>query len=129
MPECHEEEISAIVGQIAPKTVSFCPALAVGELDDTLRLSASATAIGLMYWADQTMDRGDESMPIAIELFGGHGTPVPKKRAKVVHSRLAALNHIEDKIGELARPEDPPCPVLFSRTGVIARSTPSSSEY
>lgn len=108
MPECDEEEVSAIVGQIAPKTVSFCPALAAGELDDTPRLSASATAIGLMYWADQTMDRGDESMPIAIELYGGHGTPVPTKRAKAVHARLAALNHIEDKINELARPEDAP---------------------
>lgn len=108
MPECDEEEVSAIVGQIAPKTVSFCPALAAGELDDTPRLSASATAIGLMYWADQTMDRGDESMPIAIELFGRHGTPLPTKRAKAVQARLAALNHIEDKINELARPEDVP---------------------
>ncbi len=119
MPECDEEEVSAIVGQIAPKTVSFCPALAAGELDDTSRLSASATAIGLMYWADQTMDRGDESMPIAIELFGGHGVPVPKKRAKVVHSRLAALSNIEDKINELARPEDIPFVLSCFREQVL----------
>lgn len=106
MPELDGDEVSSIVWQIVPKSVCFCPALAAADLDDTRRLSASAIAIGLMYWADQTMDRGDDAMLIAIELFSGCGIEVPDELAARVQARLLALRRIEQEIRVLAQPED-----------------------
>lgn len=123
MPELGPKEIAAVVRQIAPKAVCFCPALAAGELNDTRRLSASAVAIGLMYWADQTMDRGDVAMPVAIELFGGRDVRVPDERAELVQARLAGLNCIEREIGELARPEDAPFVLACFREQVLLNET------
>lgn len=119
MPELEPEEIAAVVRQIVPKAVCFCPALAAGELNDTRRLGASAVAVGLMYWADQTMDRGDPAMPVAIELFGGRDVPVPDEHAELVHARLAALRCIERKIGELAGSEDAPFVLACFREQVL----------
>ncbi|MGH4026940.1 MAG: hypothetical protein ACRDRV_20395 [Pseudonocardiaceae bacterium] len=123
MPELESEEVAALVRQIAPKAVCFCPALAADELTDTRRLSASAVAIGLMYWADQTMDRGDIAMPVAIELFGGRDVSVPDGRAELVQARLAALTCIEREIGELAKPEDAPLVLACFREQVLLNET------
>ncbi|MDZ7744450.1 MAG: hypothetical protein U5K77_01680 [Candidatus Saccharibacteria bacterium] len=108
VPEFSAKEVADLVGQIAPKTVGFCPALVAGELDDTTRLQAISVAIGLMYWGDQTMDRGDDIMSYAVQLLAGQDIPVPKDIADKVQARLASLKNIETKIDELALPEDYP---------------------
>lgn len=123
MPELGPEQVAAVVRQIAPKAVCFCPALAAGELNDTRRLSASAVAIGLMYWADQTMDRGDAAMPVAIELFAGRDIRVPDEHVELVQARLAGLACMQREIGELARPEDAPFVLASFREQVLLNET------
>lgn len=106
MPELTEQQVAKIVGQIVPKTVSFCPALTAGEIADSKKLQAVATAIGIMYWGDQTTDRGDEAMPFAIRLLGGLKTDVPPELREKVGVRLKSLKQIEVQIKLFARPED-----------------------
>lgn len=103
-----DEQVQTIVAHIAPKTVTFCPALTAGEVDDTARLQAVAVAIGLMYWADQTMDRGDMTMSYAIRTFGGQHVNVPAAHRKAVGLQVAALQGIVQKIAFFALPEDAP---------------------
>lgn len=105
MPELDQQTIQKIASQeIIPKTIAFCPALTVGEIDDIPRLSAIATAVALMYWGDQTMDRGDEAVAQAIELLA---TPQPPTDP-VVRARRGALTHIKALIDQLALPDDAP---------------------
>jgi len=106
MPEMSQQNIEEIVNQSAPKTVSFCPALTGGEVDDIPRLTAVAVAVGLMYWGDQTMDRGDTAMFIAIRVLGDPTVSIPKSLRSKVLARLQALHRIEDKINSFARGED-----------------------
>ncbi len=107
MPEWDETEAKRVVGQeILRKTLAFCPALTNGELGDQIeRQSAATTAVGLMYWGDQTMDRRDPHMAKACELLGRVD---PQETTGKVRARLTALGRIEDKINYLARPEDAP---------------------
>jgi hypothetical protein len=105
MPEVPHAAMAKIVtSEIMPKTLAFCPALTVGEVDDPVRLGAVASAVALMYWGDQTMDRGDAAMPQAIELLGG----TAQSTDPIVQARFKALCGIEQKIRHLARPEDAP---------------------
>jgi hypothetical protein len=111
MPEYNSHDVKRILGEIAPKAISFCPALAAGELAtdaDTKALAATASAIGTMYFADQTMDRGDEAMVLAIEQLCGHQPKVPATLARVVAARLAAIQDIQRHIRSFALPEDAP---------------------
>ncbi len=111
IPEYTPKDVVRILGEIAPKAVSFCPALAAGELlgdANTKRLASAASAIGTMYFADQTMDRGDEAMVLAIEKLCGDQPKIPAKLAAGVASRLAALGDIKRHIDDLALPEDAP---------------------
>ncbi|HSE29276.1 MAG TPA: hypothetical protein VLA77_01690 [Candidatus Saccharimonadales bacterium] len=106
MPELTQDQVNEIVGQIVPKTVSFCPALTAGEITDTKKLQAAATAIGVMYWGDQTMDRGDMSMPFALKRLGGQNVDVPAEIRYLVEARLEALRQIEAQIAFFAKSED-----------------------
>lgn len=106
MPELSEKEVQEIVEQIVPKSVIFCPALTAGEVADTSKLSAVATAIGLMYWGDQTTDRGDAAMPIAIKKLASIDVTVPVGLQKQVNARLRSLRQIEQQIRLFAKPED-----------------------
>lgn len=119
MPEWDAAMVQKVVGQIIPKTVGFCPALAAGEVQDLARLQAVSVAIGLMYWGDQTMDRGDEAMPFAIEVFAKEKLVVPDNIRDLVVARSGALGHIEAKIAELARPEDAPYVLACFREQVL----------
>lgn len=119
MPGASSEELQKIVMQIAPKTVSFCPALAAGELQDIAKLSAFSVAIGLMYWGDQTMDRGDHAMPYAIELFANQKVNVPKNFAQKAAAQAKALAGIEEKITSFAKPEDVPFVLACFREQVL----------
>lgn len=111
MPEYDELNIKRLLGEIAPKSVSFCPALAAGELtgdDNTRRLAGAAGAIGTMYFADQTMDRGDEAMVLAIERLCGQSPVVPANLEDAVTARLLALQDMKKHIDSFALPEDAP---------------------
>lgn len=111
MPDWSDSEVRKIMKEIGPKAVSFCPALTAGELtgkDDIHRLAAAASAIGVMYFADQSMDRGDETMVAAIEELCGYNPIVSQEDTSKVHSRLAALQHIESNVNNLALTDDAP---------------------
>ncbi len=106
LADLRDDQVREIVAQIVPKTVSFCPALAAGELDDLPRLQAVSVAIGLMYWADQTMDRGDVTMPLAIRLLGHEAPTIAAETQKLVDPQLTALQGISKEVSVFARPED-----------------------
>ncbi|HEV7454529.1 MAG TPA: hypothetical protein VGO07_04695 [Candidatus Saccharimonadales bacterium] len=109
MPELDRRSVEKIVsGEIIPKTLAFCPALTIGELNDIPRLSAVAVAVGLMYWGDQTLDRGDTAMAEAIMLLGSSNAQAEAKVSKKARLRYGALRHIQEKTDALARPEDAP---------------------
>jgi hypothetical protein len=109
MPELGEPASKRIVtGEILPKTLAFCPALTVGDLDDVPRLGSVTMAVALMYWGDQTMDRGDEATAEAIMLLGNDSPAVLEKASQAAQARFSALRHIQDEISQLALPEDAP---------------------
>jgi len=108
LADVSDSQVRAIVAQIAPKTVTFCPALTAGELEDTTRLQAVAVAIGLMYWADQTMDRGDVTMEWAIRKFGRQAVAIPRAQQKRIALQTTALEGMTQKIDLFALPEDAP---------------------
>jgi len=98
MPQASIFELNDIIDQIAPKSIAFCAAISAGEIEDSDRLCDVAMAIAISYWADQSMDRGDEAMLAAIhhinaELKEGGGIVHPV--SELVGARLAALRHIE----------------------------------
>lgn len=106
MPDAGADHVVEIVSQIIPKTVSFCPALTAGEVADTSKLQAVATAIGIMYWGDQTVDRGDEAMKYAIKMLGGQKPEIPAKIKELAYARFTALQQIEVYVKQFAQPED-----------------------
>lgn len=121
MPDRSPAEVQKIVDQIMPKTVTFCPALTAGELDDTPRLTAVALAIGLMYWGDQTMDRGSDTMPLAIQKFGNIPTEVPADKQALVEAQAKTLHGITHKVNQFALPDDAPYALDCFREQVLVR--------
>jgi hypothetical protein len=110
MPELSDPAVHRIMLEIGPKAVCFCPALTIGELtgkENTERLAAAAIAIGIMYFADQTMDRGDELTVSAIALLCGERSVVSEDEPSV-QRRLQTLHGIQINIDALALPEDAP---------------------
>lgn len=111
MPDLSDENVQRIMKEIGPKAVGFCPALTAGELtgeENVRRLAAAASAIGVMYFADQTMDRGDELMVSAIERLNGASNDVTGGEVNEIATRRSALDHIKSNIDALALPEDAP---------------------
>jgi len=111
IPELSDQEVQRIMKEIGPKAVGFCPALTAGELtgeENVRRLAAAASAIGVMYFADQSMDRGDELMVSAIERLNGATDEATGGEVEAIVTRRSALSHIESNIDALALPEDAP---------------------
>jgi hypothetical protein len=111
MPEATPLMVADIIQQIASKSVAFCAAIAAGEVDDVDRLHAAALSIALVYWADQSMDRGDGAMLTAVHTLRNNGsTPswqghnLPPLEA----ARFKTLQAIETQVRQLSRPEDAP---------------------
>lgn len=109
LPTADTPTVARLLEEITPKSVTFCPALTAGELmgdDNTRRLAGAASAIGIMYFADQSVDRGDEYMVEAIEYLCGKKQPrsIPPE----VMARLASLQRIRANIQTFALPEDVP---------------------
>jgi hypothetical protein len=107
MPELDVAAREEIVAQITAKSVGFCGAIAVNDLHDTERLRAASVCIALVYWCDQTMDRGDTAMRAAVRLLTEntqHSTEVGAN--PLVQARVAALGYLVHEVGQLCRPED-----------------------
>jgi hypothetical protein len=109
MPEAKCSDVANIMQQIASKSTAFCAAIAAGEVDDIERLCDAALSIALVYWADQSMDRGDEAMLAAVYALPKNGsTPGWQKPAlpPLAAARFKTLQAIETAISRLSRPED-----------------------
>ena len=109
LPNADEAVVARLLKEITPKSVTFCPALTAGELltpDNTRRLAGAASAIGIMYFADQSVDRGDDYMVQAIEYLCGKKQP--QALQPEVTARLTTLQRIRTNIEKFALPEDAP---------------------
>lgn len=95
MPDASEEQVRQVFDEVAPKSVAFCAAISAGEISDVEALADAAAAIALSYWADQSMDRGDESMLRAVQILNGGGQ-------LALSPQLQALEHIEGFTRKLA---------------------------
>ncbi|MCS6994007.1 MAG: hypothetical protein NZP74_09290 [Anaerolineales bacterium] len=93
MPEASPEEVRQIFDEIAPKSVAFCAATSAGDVEDVQGLANAAAIISLVYWCDQSMDRGDENMLAAVRILNGHSDS-QKLPLPLVTYRLEALQHI-----------------------------------
>jgi len=118
MPEWDSATVARIVqGEVRDKTISFGAALTGGEIGDLQPLIDLSVAVGLMYAADQTIDRGDRLMVEAVESFGA--PPVSSDQStsldqwdaatgERIHARSTMLHRISEKTESLALPEDAP---------------------
>jgi hypothetical protein len=110
MPEWGQETVVQIVDrEILPKTIVFVTALTDGEINDEKRLIAATSAVTLMYFGDQTLDRGDKPMSQALGLLGQNTrieVAAMMGLESPVTSRFIAISHIEDYVKSFARPED-----------------------
>lgn len=105
-------EVNEILGQIAPKSIAFCSAISAGEINDTESLCAVAVAIAVSYWADQSIDRGDEAMLAAVRHVNVEiqkGVQLTYPASELVGARIRALRHIERQLRKANdNPEDLP---------------------
>jgi hypothetical protein len=75
-PGCTPQQAQAIAAEIIPKAVVFSSGLTAAELpSQTNRLGGITLAIGLMYFIDQTVDRGDEAAAQAVEAYANRPDP------------------------------------------------------
>jgi hypothetical protein len=98
MPETNQAEVREIINQLAPKSIAFCASISAGEIRDLEKLAQAAAAIAVLYWADQSMDRGDQAMIKAVQQIARsmrESQPLPKETDKIVLARRAGLKHIE----------------------------------
>jgi hypothetical protein len=112
MPLVSPAEVGRLTRQIVPNTLAFCLGIAAGEIADTERLRAVVVNIALIYWADQSMDAGDEGMERAVRLLNEEleaKRPVTTAGLPtLVEARLTALRWIEREVENFCRPEDAP---------------------
>lgn len=120
MPEASPEQVRQIFDEIAPKSVAFCAAISAGEIENADSLAYAAAAIALSYWADQSIDRGDEAMIEAVQVLNGQRQAIEPQPDNLVACRLEGLRQIRyysEKVNNSS--EDLPFIV-----GVIQQSIP-----
>lgn len=103
MPLVAPAEINKLVQSIGSKIVPFCAAIVAGDPSETHQLQSVAMNISLIYWADQSMDGGDESLSAAVKLLNNGSSTRP---SAMVASRLTALRSIEQGVETFSLPED-----------------------
>ncbi|GAB4485330.1 MAG: hypothetical protein OHK0010_03960 [Anaerolineales bacterium] len=106
LPGSAPAESTAIVEQIAPKSIAFCAAISAGEIRDTQRLLNAAAAISISYWADQSMDRGDEWMLAAVQFLNHKSLADELSNAQDFRARLEGLRHIQRFASQITRSAD-----------------------
>jgi len=118
-PEASGQEIQAIVGQLAPKSLAFCAAISAGEVEDEAGVLNAAVVMGLVSWIDQSMDRGDEAMLAAVHLLTNPDASHDSQN-DVVRTRFAALRRFNALIRQaVADPQDIPFVTRALETDVL----------
>jgi hypothetical protein len=107
-PDVCAAERDVVIRQVAAKSVAFCGAIAVDHLQNVEQLRAAASAIALVSWIDQTMDRGDEAMVTAVELVSGTRRLESSVQSAAVQHYVAALSWFRREVAVIAAPEDAP---------------------
>ena len=119
------EAINEIVRQIAPKSTAFCSAIAAYEINDVERLAQVGLSIALVYWIDHRMDRGDQAMEEAINLWQTHHSSLGKENQLPesihVQTRLVGLYALERSIHTFSHPEDAEILIEHVMHEVLAR--------
>lgn len=112
LPDASPNDLDEIVNQVGPKSVAFCASISAGELKDTERLQNAAVAIAVLYWADQSMDRGDDAMVAAVQRVAAETRGMAAASDHIPGAaafRRAGLRHIERMVRKLyEHPEDTP---------------------
>jgi len=108
LPDTSEEEMNGLIREIAPKSIAFCASTSAGEVQSVEQLSDAAVAIALSYWADQSMDRGDEWMLAAVQYLNHKSISSKKLASEELQNRLEALRYIQRLAGRITLPEDFP---------------------
>ena len=94
MPEASPEEVQEVIAQIGPKSLAFCTAISAGEIRDTQQLLHATGEIAIIYWADQSMDRGDTWLLAAVQHLNQQPISDDILASPLFQARLKALNHI-----------------------------------
>ena len=108
MPNAEKKELNSIIEEIAPKSIAFCASISAGEIESKKHLSHAAVAIFLSYWADQSMDRGDEMMFSAVQYLNHQSITTKITDTETFRARLEALQHIQHLASQITLPEDLP---------------------
>jgi len=104
------DKLTSTIEQIAPKSIAFCAAISAGEIQNMEHLSNAAAAISISYWADQSMDRGDELMLAAVQYLNHRSIGGAMAVSKEFGVRLEALRHIKRLASQITSfPDDLPC--------------------
>lgn len=108
MPNAKKEVLNSIVEEIAPKSIAFCASISAGEIKNKEDLSYAAVAISLSYWADQSMDRGDDMMFSSVQYLNHQNIATKTSDSAIFQARLTALQHIQNLARQITLPEDLP---------------------
>ncbi len=103
--EASDDDIQALLAEILPKTLAFCPALTEANLDDVPNLSELALCVSLMYLGNQSIGRGDHASEQACALLG---MPITDTLDAATILRLGLYSQIEAGVDYFALEEDRP---------------------
>ena len=120
MPDVTDDEVNAIVGQVAPKSLAFCASISAGEIQNVEHLSSAAIAIAISYWADQSMDRGDMAMLSVVEYLNHKNINNSTADLDELAPRLEALRNIKHYARQVTEsPKDLPYVLLAIERDVL----------
>ncbi|RPI88815.1 MAG: hypothetical protein EHM40_22035, partial [Chloroflexi bacterium] len=109
LPDEDSDRLTAIIEQIAPKSIAFCAAISAGEIQNMEHLSSAAAAISISYWADQSMDRGDPWMLAAVRYLNHKRIGGALAASREFSLRLESLRHIKRLASQITHfPDDLP---------------------
>jgi hypothetical protein len=112
MPHVNPAKVRKLVQKIVSTTAAFCTAIVADEISDTERLKAVALIVCEFYWADMSVDSGDQAMQEAIGLLknrveGKLSLSLPPS-GPMTQARLLGLARIEEEMKILSPIEDLP---------------------
>ncbi len=102
MPEDNSKAIDETIAQILPKSIAFCAGTTAGEIANLDKLVRLSLVISIIYWTDQSMDRGDNAIGEALSRFLAvesaqseiYDTPSVKARKSALQTMIALVEQI-----------------------------------